>query len=110
MSSGIGRLKPDKMIQGNFDLNVLGGVTEAIETVGRSHVGFFVCNKSGGKVASEVTLQISPNDGETWFDTDDVIIGEGFIKNDVVVCDQIRAKVTKAEGSASNACIIIIVE
>lgn len=109
MGASGGRLIPEKIHDVGCDMNT-NTVTTEIDTFGRSHIGIFVCNKSGTCGTHVSTVQISPDDGHTWFDTDDVITGQGFIKNDIVVCEKVRVKVTTPEGGASTADIIVIVE
>lgn len=63
---------------------------------------------NGSKSNYVVTLQISPNYGETWFDTDTIVTRGGFIQDQLYSTTSVRAKITTVEGTASTADITLI--
>lgn len=83
-----------------IDANSEGAVTGSITLGLFGRVGLFVTGTSGTHSTHVVTLQLSP-DGVKWFDTDHVFTGVGNDHDAVCTGQEIRAKVTTAEGSAS---------
>jgi len=102
-----GRLNPETL-QETLDTNT-NATSSIIEMVGRKYIGVYVCGITGTHATHIITLQISPN-GTDWFDTADTITGEGYVKQDLIISDQARVKVTTTEGATSTSKVFVIVE
>ena len=108
MSRSIGVHKAE-VLEEILNTNSLGAFSSPLEMEGMVYVGMYVCGDSGSHSSHVVTLQVSPN-GTDWFDTNDTVTGTGFVKQDLIVATEIRAKVTTAEGATSTCKVYLIVE
>ncbi len=99
--------KEDKQVDTEVDANA-SSITTALITNDAKHIGLFVKNFSGAHTTHVVTCQIY--DGVNWWDTAHSVTGEGFLDNELCVCEQVRAKVTTLEGGASKVDITIIIK
>lgn len=83
-----------------LDSSVKGNVSAAFPLTTETKIGLYVFSKSGGSNNHRVGLLISPN-GQNWIDHPASITGQGYILIDVVAV-QVKVKVFKEEGKASN--------
>jgi len=82
--------------------------TTPIVTENAKYIGLFVKGSTGAHATHVVTCQIF--DGVNWWDSAHSVTGEGFLDNELCVCEQVRAKVTTSEGATSTVDITIIIK
>ena len=108
MYSPIGR-NSAKQTDDAVDSNT-NATTTSIPLDGAATVGFYVVAASGAHTTHITTLQISPDAGTTWIDSDSTITGIGALPNIPCISDLIRTKVTTAEGNASTVNITLVIK
>lgn len=85
-------------------------VTAALELRGAINVAMYTKVNTGASTTHVVTIQVSPDDKTTWFDTTHTVLGIGMTHDNVCVATHIRAKVTIVEGAPSTIDIILIIK
>jgi hypothetical protein len=83
--------------------------TTALVMDNASIAGFYIVAATGAHTTHVATLQTSP-DGTNWFDTAHTITGVGELHSVTCVADQIRVKITTAQGAASTVDITVIIK
>jgi hypothetical protein len=88
--------------------DVLGTVTAALKLGEAQNIGIYILDPSFAALGAMFMLQISPDNGTTWFDTDH-IIAAGSNEHDIVcIATHVRVNLTTRKGSAATVEIIII--
>ena len=72
------------------------------------HVGIYIKANTGSNTTHVVTLQVSADDGTTWYDTNHTITGIGNIHDALCIATHVRFKVTTLQGATSTVDITII--
>ena len=83
-----------------INANSTSSVTAAMTIGDTGHVGLFITGTSGTHGTHKVILQISP-DGVKWFDTTHSVTGLGSFHDEICTAEEVRAKVSVAEGASS---------
>ena len=97
----------DEVKSSNVDANT-AATTDSISVSSHGIVGLYVAAVSGTHATHITTLQASPDDGVTWFDTSHTITGVGAVFNIICSATDVRAKITTLEGSASVVDVHIV--
>jgi len=85
-------------------------VTDKLELRGAINAAMYTIADTGASTTHVVTIQVSPDDGTTWFDTTHTVLGIGMTHDNVCIGTHIRAKVTIVEGAPSTIDIILIIK
>lgn len=96
----------EKEIEG-FDTDDNGAVTDSLYINGNKTVGIYVSSSTGNHASHVITAQVSSN-GTDWYDTSptQTVTGIGYIEFDTIA-QNVRCKVTTAEGSTSTCNVTI---
>lgn len=97
----------DRQVNTGIDANAASTTTPLI-TGGAKNIALFVKSATGTHVTHVVSCEIY--DGANWWETPHIVTGEGFLDNELCVCEQVRAKVTTLEGGTSTIDITIIIK
>ena len=100
----------DSQTDTGLDANNLATVSTALKMEGATIAGLYIIANTGANTTHVITLQVSPDGGTTWINTSHTITGVGELHSITCIADQVRTKVTTAEGGASTVDIIIIIK
>lgn len=97
----------DKQLDTGVNANA-NSTTTPLSLGDAKYVGLFVKGKTGTHTTHVVTLQLY--DGVNWWDLNHTITGEGQLHEEICIGEEIRAKVTTAQGATSTVDITIIIK
>ena len=98
----------DRLSMEEMDSNNKGAISAVVNGAGKTMFTAYVCGVSGRHGHHHVVLDASPDSGENWFEVDGSEVDQQGTITVLVVCDEIRARVEKAEGAASKVKVSIL--
>ena len=95
------------MATGTLDTNVLGATAATLTLTTEKLITMYVTAKTGAKGNYRIGLEISPDSGTTWLDSEVIMAGPG-VETISCVATQARAVTLDAQGATSTVTIHLL--